>query len=125
MKNINEKIRKVRELKGLTQQDMADRLHMSQNNYSKMELGHVNIPTARLKEIAEILEMSPQKIIAFDADQILNANDLPTYLPKENSCHEVVERFAKKLEEVYQRENNQLKEEIQFLRKLLEMKNRQ
>ena len=81
MKNINEKIRKVRELKGLTQQDMADRLHMSQNNYSKMELGYVNIPTARLKEIAEILEMSPQKIIAFDADQILSANDLPTYLP--------------------------------------------
>lgn len=44
----------------------------------------------------------------------------PTNQPKEKNCSDLFQQFSKKLEEVYQRENNHLREEIRFLRKLLE-----
>jgi len=43
-----------------------------------------------------------------------------TNQPDENICNDMLQQFSKKLEEVYKRENNQLKEETHFLRKLLE-----
>jgi len=36
---INEKIKKVRELSRLTQEEMASRLNMSTNGYAKIEQG--------------------------------------------------------------------------------------
>ena len=81
MKDISAKIRKVRELKGFTQQYMADKLCMSQNNYSKIELGRVKIPMERIHEIAEILDIAPQKLLEFDINQILKSLAQPTNQP--------------------------------------------
>ncbi len=81
MKEIGTKIRKVRELKGFSQQYMASQLHMSQNNYSKIELGYVKIPMERIHKIAEILQIAPTKLFEFDVNQIFDSLAQPTNQP--------------------------------------------
>lgn len=50
-------IRKIREGRNYTQDYLAAKLQMSQNAYSKIELGQSNITLTRLCRIAEILEV--------------------------------------------------------------------
>ena len=49
---MNERIRKMREDKDLSQKDMAEILHVSQTTYSDYELGKINIPTQTLIKLA-------------------------------------------------------------------------
>ena len=49
------KIRKTREQKNYTQDYLAAKLKISQNAYSKTELGYTQITISRLTAIAEIL----------------------------------------------------------------------
>lgn len=56
-------IRKEREKRNYTQQYMADSLKISQNAYSKLELGSTKITVARLFEIAFILGTTPSSFI--------------------------------------------------------------
>lgn len=51
-------IRKRREERNYTQEYLAYKLNISQNAYSKIELGYTKITVERLFQIAEVLEMS-------------------------------------------------------------------
>ena len=46
------RIKDMREDKDLLQKDVAEFLNISQNNYSKYELGKINIPISTLKKMA-------------------------------------------------------------------------
>ncbi len=50
-------IRRTRENRNYTQDYLAAKLGISQNAYSKIELGYSNITLSRLVEISEILEV--------------------------------------------------------------------
>jgi transcriptional regulator with XRE-family HTH domain len=56
-------IRIARVTKGLLQEYMADKLGVSQNTYSRIELGRTKLCTTRLLKIASILEISPEEIL--------------------------------------------------------------
>ncbi|WCT12683.1 helix-turn-helix domain-containing protein [Mucilaginibacter jinjuensis] len=56
-------IRKIREDRNYTQDYLAAKLEMSQNAYSKIELGQSNITINRLMCIADILEVDVVNII--------------------------------------------------------------
>lgn len=56
-------VRIQRVIKGYTQEYMAEKLHISQNSYSKLERGYTCLTVKRLYEIAEILEISVQVIL--------------------------------------------------------------
>jgi transcriptional regulator with XRE-family HTH domain len=66
MKSVGQKIRKIREIKGYTQEYVASKLNMSQNNYSKIELEQNKLNIERLNEIAQVLEVEPNEILNFD-----------------------------------------------------------
>jgi len=55
-RTIISNIRKLRECKNYSQYYLAVKLGISQNAYSKIELGYTNITLNRLIKIAEILE---------------------------------------------------------------------
>jgi transcriptional regulator with XRE-family HTH domain len=57
--NIYKTIREIRLQKGLTQQYMADKIGISQNNYGKLERGLIQLTLERLIEIATEFQMSP------------------------------------------------------------------
>lgn len=57
------KIKDIREEKGITQQDIADKLCITQPAYSQYENGKRNIPLSILVQIANILDCSIDKLI--------------------------------------------------------------
>lgn len=59
-------IRKIRESKDYTQDYLAIKLAISQNAYSKIELGYTKITVERLFQIAHILEVDPVYLINAD-----------------------------------------------------------
>jgi transcriptional regulator with XRE-family HTH domain len=75
MKEVIENIKKFRELKNITRDELADKLEMSLSGYSKLERGEVEITLTKLYRIADILEISVSQILNFDASQIFNIKD--------------------------------------------------
>lgn len=65
-KAIGINIRKIRELKGLTQDYMASQLSLTQRACSKLESGETRLHWNRMTEIAKILEVDPIDMISFD-----------------------------------------------------------
>ena len=52
------RIKDLREDKDMLQKDIADLLNISQTNYSKYELGKINIPINTLKKLALFFDTS-------------------------------------------------------------------
>jgi|JI10StandDraft_1071094.scaffolds.fasta_scaffold96503_1 transcriptional regulator with XRE-family HTH domain len=63
---IHDKIRKIRDYKGFTQDYMAEKLSLSQKAYSKIERGEVKLDWNRINEIALLLEVSPVDLVSND-----------------------------------------------------------
>ena len=70
MNAVAANIRKVREAKNYTQDYLAAKLGISQNAYSKIELGYSKISLDRLFHISSILETDVMQLI----NQGRNAN---------------------------------------------------
>lgn len=77
MKGIGEKIRKIRNLRGYSQEYMGARLKMSQNNYSRIELDQINLTLNTLTEIALVLEISVQEIMSFNETNLFKSTGSP------------------------------------------------
>jgi len=69
-KNVAGNIRKIREYRDYTQDYLAAKLKISQNAYSKIELGYSKLTIDRLFQIAAILEVEVTHLMT------LNHNDL-------------------------------------------------
>ncbi|AMQ00776.1 transcriptional regulator [Pedobacter cryoconitis] len=59
-------IRKVREFRNYTQDYLAAKLSISQNAYSKIELGYSKLTVERLFHIASVLDVKVTELIAVD-----------------------------------------------------------
>lgn len=57
-RNITEKLKLLRTLEGLSQQHVADRLHISRSTYSYYELGESKPPLDALCALAEYFEVN-------------------------------------------------------------------
>lgn len=69
IKTVAVNIRKIRESKNYTQDYLAAKLAISQNAYSKIELGYTKITVERLFQIAQILEVNPVDLIIINGKQ--------------------------------------------------------
>jgi len=63
IKEIAANIRHKREFRNYTQEYLALKLNISQNAYSKIELGYTKITVERLFQIADILEFDVAELI--------------------------------------------------------------
>ena len=73
MSHIADNIRKMRELRNLTQEYMASELGITQAGYSKIESGATDIAFSKIEEIAAILKVSPADLVAFDSQKYFNS----------------------------------------------------
>ena len=64
-------IRKIREFRNYTQDYLAAKLGISQNAYSKIELGYSKLTLERLFQIGVILEVEATQLISFDQAELL------------------------------------------------------
>ncbi|WP_233268910.1 helix-turn-helix domain-containing protein [Mucilaginibacter lacusdianchii] len=68
-------IRKVREYRNYTQEYLAMKLDISQNAYSKIELGYTKITLERIFQIASILNVDLVDLLQNDHTQLLKSLD--------------------------------------------------
>jgi transcriptional regulator with XRE-family HTH domain len=78
VKTVAANIRKIREHRNYTQEYLAAKLKISQNAYSKIELGYTKITVDRLFRIADILEVGPIDIINTENAESLQKAALDT-----------------------------------------------
>ena len=67
VKAVAANIRNKREELNYTQEYLAAKLHISQNAYSKIELGYTKITLERLFQIAEVLDTDLMEFIKTEA----------------------------------------------------------
>lgn len=63
---INSKVRVLRELNQLSQEEMANKLGMSTNGYAKIERGQRRLDLPKLEQIAEVFGMDLVDLLEFD-----------------------------------------------------------
>ena len=103
MNQIVENIKKFRELKNLTRDEIASKLEMSLSGYSKLERGDVELTISKLYRLAEILEVDISQILNFDASQVFNVsnNQIANVIAKDQHNHyqdEYKDKYIKMLE---------------------------
>ena len=114
--NIGHKIKKLRELKNLTQEHMANSIGISQGAYSRMELGETEITYSKLEKISEDLGLKPEEIIAFNESVVFNVmnNQTGNGLVINNS------QLSEGEKNLYEQQILLLKEENTHLKKVIE-----
>lgn len=67
---MNEKIRKVRESKAWSQEQMAEKLNMSLNGYAKIERGETKLYLDKLEQIAQVFDIDVVELMQSDGKNI-------------------------------------------------------
>lgn len=62
--DIGDRIRRIRLRKGYSQDYVAHKIGVSQNFYSKMELGKTTVTEQRLRQLANVLDESVSSILS-------------------------------------------------------------
>lgn len=109
IKDPHLKIKKVRELRGYSQQYMGDELILSTRAYSKIETGETQLTIKRVNQISEILEIDALELLGFDHLQIFNNAESANI----NSGYP---HIYEKLIAQYERHIKSLEEQIQLLK---------
>jgi len=78
IKTVAVNIRKIREFRNYTQEYLAVKLDISQNAYSKIELGYTKITLERLYQIAQILDVDLIELIKADGTNVERFINIPT-----------------------------------------------
>ena len=65
-------IRKIRNLRGLSQENIAESLNMSQKNYSRIENGQLSPTFKMIVQICELLGVELDKLLNFSENIIFN-----------------------------------------------------
>lgn len=110
---LGEKIRKVRELKGFSQEYMAEKMDISQRAYSKLEREEIKLDWGRITHISQILDMDPIDLIQFD-DSLIFHN-----CTQSGKINEIHNHFPEELKIQYEKRIEQLEDEVKFLREAL------
>lgn len=106
---VGESIKKLRELKNLTQQHMATELDLSVSGYGKIERDETDVSISKLERIAEVLGVDMNTILSFDSKNVFQFtnNQMANGIVQNqyNAQNELLERLVAKYEE----ENKYLK----------------
>lgn len=92
MRNINKNIRDLRQTTGLSQQQFADKVHVTQQAVNRWETGQSYPQSDRIQEIAHVFG------VPIEAVMLENGNDLAFAIPidRTQEVKENIERLRKK-----------------------------
>jgi transcriptional regulator with XRE-family HTH domain len=110
-------IKRRREIKGLRQQDMADKLCMSLRSYQSLENGETKLDIERLERIAGILEASMEELLKQEGIVInQEIRETATGSGTGDIYLNIDKDLVNKLLDAKNEEINQLTEENKYLR---------
>ncbi len=107
---IGQKIRKIRELKGIKQDVMAAKLDISQQSYSNLESEKTDIAFSKIEKIAEIFQMSVEDIVSFDEKVVFN-----NYASNQANQAYIINVISEKERELYEKTIKLLEDKIKYL----------
>lgn len=119
MDKLYENIRKIRTVKGFSQQNIADELGLSQRHYGRIEKGEVDITYTVICKIAEILNVKIQHLIGMDEMFIFNNYNQPQ---KDGHFTAYNATEIENISKLYERIINEKDNSIRLLQDLLENK---
>lgn len=114
--NIGQKIRKIRVLKGFSQEYLSNELGISQKAYSKLERDETKIDWHKIEQISEILDVNPFDLVRFDEQFIFNnctyaQNGKIENFMNQTTNDKLITSLETKIED--------LKKEVEFLREMI------
>ncbi len=114
-KKIASNLTRLRELKGLSQENIADELGMTLSGYGKIERHEVGLTIDKLEKIANILQVQLTDILGFDEKFIFNNNGT-------QQAQSAYSYFYSHLQEkdFYEQQILSLKEENAYLKKIID-----
>jgi transcriptional regulator with XRE-family HTH domain len=110
---IGQKIKMIRELKGYSQDYMANMLNITQNTFSKIERGESNLSLDKAIEICNVLEIDINTLLNFDEKQVFNHCSQSGNFGNNNTFNL---NSIEKIQDLYERIIKAKDEEIDFLR---------
>lgn len=100
---LGSNIRKIRELKGFSQQNLAIELDVDQKTISRIENGESSPKFETIVQISKALSISINQLLFFSEDQILNNYTLSQqeggFISKNNETKEVEQLYKELLKE--------------------------
>ncbi len=108
-------IKRFRELKNISRQQMAADLDLSLSGYSKLERGEVDATLSRINQIASLLGVELSQLLNFDTSQIFNLNNnqlIQGVGTKANTVHYHTDEYLVKYVKILEQEVDRLKEII-------------
>jgi transcriptional regulator with XRE-family HTH domain len=109
---IGDSIKKFRELKNITREQIASELNMSLSGYSKIERDEIDLTLSRIQQIAQILSVDIAQILNFDASQIFNVSNnhlVQSIGAKAENMHFHIDDHKEKYIKMLEAENARLK----------------
>lgn len=123
MNNLGLNIRKVRELRGYSQEFLAEKLKISQSAYAKYEKENSTISVKRLEQIAKELDVKIDELLTDNKNVVYNFNN-----NKISSVSHIIENLNTENIETLQdfitflkQENNLLKTKLEKFEKKFEL----
>jgi transcriptional regulator with XRE-family HTH domain len=126
--SVHEKIKLVRQSKGLTQEEVAEKLNMSVSGYGDIERGDSDLKLSKLEKIADLFGLSINDLFNLNDKSVLNL----AYKQNQSNWHissnsldylQVKTELEKQLLiiELKDKELTMKDREITYLKKMLEM----
>ena len=114
---IGTRIRTLRKSKGISQEEIADRLHISQSAYSRIEVGESNNWINLIEKICNVLDVNPEELFSPERS-IYNNLDNSSAIQNNTDTHIVINQLSDKLIDLYEEKVKRLESEIERLEKI-------
>jgi len=98
-----DEVRKIRQQKGLSQDNMAADMGLSQSQYSRIEQGDCAVPFEKVIEISKILNVSPDEITECKNWQTFyNCNQAGNHNTQNNNqdCTEILKALLEQMKNI-------------------------
>jgi transcriptional regulator with XRE-family HTH domain len=113
---IGSKIRRLRENKGFSQEEMAEKLKISRSAYSRIESGETNSWVNHIEKLSKELDIKPEELFIGADSLIQNNQDTDSVIQNNtnNDTHITINQLSEKVIEMYEERIRELKEQVEF-----------
>lgn len=118
---VANKIKNLRKTKGYSQEEVAERLSISQSAYARIERGESNSWAAHLEKLSEIFEIKPEELLSDDSNNFNNQEQKGGMAFQFVGTINTINSLSEKLIEQYEVRITELKEEVTYLKEEIKL----
>lgn len=113
---IGNKIRRLRENKGFSQEDMAEKLQISRSAYSRIESGETNSWVNHIEKLCKELDMKVEDLLINSDNNINNNQDNASAVQAntQQDTHITINHLSEKVIELYEERIAELKDQVNY-----------